>query len=67
MSDESKEGKLIMNRRTFVAFITVMLLSGQVIGAEVVTFESLLVDMVDRTNIAKFPDVEFLCKQASSK
>lgn len=55
-----------MNRRTFVAFITVMLLSGQVIGAEVVTFESLLGDMVDRSNIAKFPDVEFLCKQASS-
>ena len=53
-------------RGTIVTFIAIALLSGQVIAAEVVSFESLLRDMVDRSKIAEFPDVEFSCKQASS-
>jgi len=43
-----------------------LLVYSQVSSAQQVNFGTLLEDMIDRTQIAEFPNPEFLCKQCSS-
>jgi hypothetical protein len=49
-------------------FIAVLLLCGFGLctGADIITFESLLNEMVDRESIARFPEPSYTCRQFSS-
>ncbi|MGB7342671.1 MAG: DUF2961 domain-containing protein [Pirellulaceae bacterium] len=52
--------------RTWAALLLTAGIGGSVLAAEPVSIESLLREMVDRDNVARFPKADFRLKQASS-
>lgn len=56
-----------MNRRNFIIVCLCLVVhAATASGADTITFESLLNEMVDRTAITEFPDPAYTCKQFSS-
>ena len=62
----SKEIYMILKKNIKVLIVLMLFCAFQVVNAQIITVETLLKEMVDRSSLAQWPTAEYKTKQASS-